>query len=240
MPSGEYECVGRSSFRLLLIEDGRNQILRHLLEMGRLHRVARSPFRKRADGGGVAEQLRQRNLGVNNCEMPPGFDAANAATTAAEVAANVTLIIFRRDVFDLHDRLEQNGVALLKAIFHGENRGQLEGQLAGIDLVKAAVNDVHFDVDNRIATEHAIQHRFFNALLNCRDVFPRNNTPNDLVFDNQTFAALAWPNVDFDVTVLTTSARLLDQFPDAMGVSSNRLAICDLRFARVGVDFEFT
>src|SRR3954469_22870121 len=110
-----------------------------------LHRITGSPFRKRTNGRGVTEQLRQWNLSVNNREVTARLDAVDAAATTTEVTANVALIIFRRDVFDLHDRLEQNRVALLEAIFHGEDRGQFKGQLAGIDLVKAAVNDVHFD-----------------------------------------------------------------------------------------------
>src|SRR6266699_2171411 len=80
--------------------------------------------------------------------MSARLDAVNAATTAAQVAANVALRFFRRDIFNLHDRLQQNRFALLEAIFHGENRRQLKRQLAGIDFVEAAVNDVDLNIDH--------------------------------------------------------------------------------------------
>src|SRR6266568_8972076 len=80
MPSNECEYAGRSSFRLLLIKDRTYQILGHLLEMGRLHRVTGPAFGKRADRGGVTEHLRKRHLRMHNSQISTCFDAVDAST----------------------------------------------------------------------------------------------------------------------------------------------------------------
>src|SRR5450759_4102378 len=110
-PSTESECAGHCSFVLFLVENGRHQIRRHRLEMGWFHRITGAPFGKRTDGSRVTEQLGKRNLSMNNGEVPAGLDIVNAATTPAQIAANVSLKLVRRDIFDLHDRLQQNGFA---------------------------------------------------------------------------------------------------------------------------------
>src|SRR5260370_13821412 len=116
---------------------------------------------------------------MNNRQIAARLDAADAAAAAAQVATNVTLKFFRRDVFDFHDRLKQNRFALLKAVFHGENRCQLESELAGIDFVKPPVTDIDFNIDNWITSKTAVQHSFVNALFNCGNVFARNTSPDD-------------------------------------------------------------
>src|SRR6266853_5890874 len=102
MPSNESGSAGRCSFRLLLIQNRRNQVRRHWLEMRWLHRVTRSAFGERPDGSCVTEQLGKRNFRVNDGEMSARLDAVDAAAPAAQVAADVALRFFRRDVFDLH------------------------------------------------------------------------------------------------------------------------------------------
>ena len=75
------------SFRLLLVKNGRDEILRHLFEMRRLHRVTRTAFGKRTNRGGVTEHFRQRHFRVNDGEIAARFDAADAAAAAVQVAA---------------------------------------------------------------------------------------------------------------------------------------------------------
>src|SRR5215467_9058183 len=176
---------------------------------------------------------------MNDREIAARFDALDRAATPTQVAANVALIFFGRDVFDLHDRLEQNRFARPEAVFHRENRRHLEGELARIDFVETPEHDVAFDIDNRITAEHAVEHRFFDTLLHRRDVFARNNSADDFIFDDETFAALTRTKIDFDVAVLTATAGLFDQLADAVRVARDRFAIRDLRFARVRVHFEF-
>src|SRR6266481_3845285 len=82
-PSTESECAGHCSFGLFLIENGRNKIGRHRLEMGGFHRITGAALRKRPNGSRVTEQLGKRNLGMNNGEIATCLDIVDAATPAA-------------------------------------------------------------------------------------------------------------------------------------------------------------
>src|SRR5204863_6749581 len=84
MPSTESECAGHCSFGLFLIENGRNKIGRHRLEMRRLHRITGATLRKRTNGSRIAEQLGKRNLGMNYSEVAACLDIVDAATPAAQ------------------------------------------------------------------------------------------------------------------------------------------------------------
>src|SRR5437868_13134631 len=77
MPSNECECAGRSSFRLLLVQNRADQVLRDLFEMRRLHRVAGAALGKRTDRGSVTEHSRKRNYGVHNRKIAARFDVAD-------------------------------------------------------------------------------------------------------------------------------------------------------------------
>src|SRR2546430_5211000 len=238
MPSSEYECAGRCSFRLLLIKNRRHQILRHLLKMRRFHRITRAAFGERTNRGRVAEEFSKRNFGVNNRQMAYGFYAADAAATPAQIPANVALKFLRCNVFHLHDRLEQDRLALFEAVFHRENRCQLKRQFAGIDFVETSINNINLHIDHWVTTKNTIQHRFIDALFYRGNVFARNDAADDFIFDDQAAASRAGTHIYFDVAILTATTGLFDQLTDAVRVAGNRFAIRDLRFARVRVDFE--
>src|SRR5437667_4676082 len=82
-PSIESECAGHCSFGLFLIENGRNKVRRHGLEMRGFHRITGAAFREGTDGSRVTEQLGKRNLGMNNGEIAACLDIVDAATPAA-------------------------------------------------------------------------------------------------------------------------------------------------------------
>src|SRR5947208_16945586 len=90
MPSSEYECAGRCSFRLLLIKNRRHQILRHLLKMRRFHRITRAAVGERTNRGCVAEEFSKRNFGVNSRQMACGFYAIDAGAPSAYAPASTT------------------------------------------------------------------------------------------------------------------------------------------------------
>src|SRR5204862_7498385 len=123
---------------------------------------------KRTNGIRVTEQLGERNFVVNNGEIAACLDIVDAAATPAQVATNISLKLVRGDVFDLHDRLQQNRFALFKPVFHREDRRRLKCKFVGIDLVKRTVNDVDVNIDNGITAEHAVEHGFGEAFFDGR------------------------------------------------------------------------
>ncbi len=126
----------------------------------------------------------------------------------------------------------------MKASFTAKIAASLERQFVRIDVVVGAVDDVDVDVDDRIAADDAVEHRFFDALLAGRNVFLGNGAADDLVLDRDALAALVRLNLDDDVAVLTATARLLDQLAFAIGSRRDGFAISDLRLAGVGLDLE--
>src|SRR4029453_5509437 len=124
--SSESEYAAHCSFGLLLGEKRWNQVRGHWFEMRRLHRITGTAFRERTNCGCVTKQFGKRNLRVDDCQITACLDAVNAAAPSAQISANVALKFLRGDVFHLHDRLEQNRLALFEAVFHGEDRCQLK------------------------------------------------------------------------------------------------------------------
>ena len=143
---------------------------------------------------------------MNDRQVTTGLNAVDAAPSPAQIATNVALKFVWRDVFDLHDRLQQDWLALPEAILHGKDRGHFERQLVGIDFVETSVNDIYLNIDDGITAEDAVEHCFLDALLDRWNVFAGNNAADDFVFDDEAFAAIGGPHVNFDVSILTTAA----------------------------------
>src|SRR5213076_792702 len=151
MPSSESGCAGHYSFDLFLVENGRNQVCGHRLEMRRFHRITGPTLGKRTNGSCVTEQLGVRNFGVNDGEIAACLNIVDATATPAQVATNVSLELVWGDVFDLKDRRN------------------LKCKFVGIDLVKRTVNDIDLNIDNRITAEHAVEHGFVDAFFDGRN-----------------------------------------------------------------------
>src|SRR6266540_3843204 len=157
------------------------------------------------NGGSVTEQFGKWNFGMNNGEVAACFDVVDGTAAPAQVAADVSLKLVWRDVFDLHDRLQQNRFALFKPVFHREDRRHLKCKLVGIDFVKRTVNDIDLNIDNRITAQHAVEHGFVDAFFDGRNVFARNDAADNFVFDNQPGASSAGTDIHFNVAVLTAA-----------------------------------
>src|SRR5207249_6611833 len=94
--------------------------------------------------------------------------------------------------------------------------------------------------NHRVTTEHPVEHRFFDAFLDRGNIFARNHAADDLVIDHQTGTSASRTHVNFHVAVLSATAGLLNQFPDALSAACDRLTIRDLWFACIRVHFELT
>ena len=61
------------------------------------------------------------------------------------------------------------GPDFLHRVLDGEDGRELERQFVGIDFMVRAVGDVDRDVDDGRAVDHAVEERFFDALLDRRE-----------------------------------------------------------------------
>src|SRR2546421_9462923 len=110
---------------------------------------------------------------MNDGQVSTRLDAVHLTTSPVQVADNVALIFLRGDVFYFHDRLEQDRFALPEAVLHREDRRHFECELVRVDFMETSENNVRLNIDNWVAPKHTIEHCFFDAFLDRRDVFAR-------------------------------------------------------------------
>ena len=108
-----------------------------------------------------------------------------------------------------------------------------------VHVVIASVDNIHFEIDDRVATNDSVEDSLFDALLAGRDIFLGDRAADDLVLDRQSLAAFRGPDIHDDVAILTTTTGLLDQLSFTGGRRGDRFAIGDLRLAGVGFNLEF-
>ena len=102
----------------------------------------------------------------------------------------------------------------------------------------AAVDDVHVNIDHRIAADDAIVSGFVQAFDASGNVLFGDVAADNLVLDGDSLAARIRRNLDNDVPILAATTRLLDQLTFAIGRNKDRLLVGDLRLAGVRLDLE--
>ncbi len=111
--------------------------------------------------------------------------------------------------FDLHDGLEQAGLAVLHGLFEGEAAGGLEGQLVGVDVVIAAVVDGDLEVDDGVAGEVAAGGGLDDAFFDGGNEVAGDGAAEDFVGEFEAAAARQGLHADFAVAELAVTAGLL-------------------------------
>src|SRR5690606_30243293 len=207
-----------------------------------LHGVRCATLGLRTQAGGVAEHLGEGNLGLDDLATARNvFHALDHATTGGQVAHNVAGVFFRRFDFHSHHGLEQHRVGLAHAFLERHGRSHAERVLVRVDVVVRTEEQCDLDVDHRVAGHHARRQGFLNTLVDCGNVFARNHTTLDGVDEFVAATRLERFELEHDVTVLTTTARLLDELAfDFLDRLANGFAVGHLRLADVGFHAELT
>src|SRR5438105_805773 len=227
------------SFLGLGVDDLARDRLRDFLVAIELHRERGPPLRRRAQIGGVAEHLCQRNSRASHLGVPARLEVLDPAAARVQVAHDVAEVLLRGHDLDGHDRLEELRLGALQRLLEGHRAGDLEGPLARVDLVVGAVGELDAHVDDRIPGEDPGLHRLLDAEVDGRDELLRDLAADDLVDELVALARLGRLEVDDDVAILAAAAGLANEAPpnllDGLGDS---LPIGDLRPADVRVDLE--
>ena len=103
-----------------------------------------------------------------------------------------------------------------------------------------AVDNGDAHIAHRIAGQHARFHSLTNAFFNGRDIFSRNGSPHHFIHKLKSNTRFARLNRQHDVTVLTTSAGLLNIFPLCFRMTTDRLTVRHFRLTNVRFYFKFT
>src|SRR5660398_279599 len=105
--------------------------------------------------------------------------------------------------------------------------------------MERAINQLHPNINERIARVLSGAHGLLDARFHCRNELARNCSTSDLVLKAETFSCLCRLHVDDIVTVLAASTRLPDESRfNLLNSVTNRLSISDLRTSHVSVHLE--
>ena len=209
---------------------------RHFLVVVELHREGRAALDHGAQVVHVAEHVHERHHRIDDVGVAAHVLALDLPAPRIEVADDGAGVIFRRHHLDLHDRLEQDRLALLQRFAQSRARGDFEGQRRRVDVVVGAVDQRDLEVDHREAGEHAcVQHRL-EALFDARDVFLRHRAADDLVLELEPRAGRRRLDDDLDARELAGAAGLLLVGVVDLGALRDLLAVGHLRRADIGVD----
>src|SRR5699024_10252941 len=98
-----------------------------------------------------------------------------------------------------------------------------------------------FNVDHRVSSEYARWQTFLNSFVDCRHVFTRNHTPFNFVHKLVTTALGKRLKLEHNVTILTTSTGLTDEFSFHFVANfAYGFAISNLGLANISSDIELT
>ncbi len=98
------------------------------------------------------------------------------------------------------------------------------------------------DVNHWIASDNTTGQSILNTLLDCCTIFLRNNTTLDFVNEFKDFFAVFWKwfKSNPNITILTTTTRLLSMLTLRFGHTANRLAVGNLWLTDVCFDVKFS
>src|SRR6185312_3800359 len=157
---------------------------------------------------------------------------------AIEVTDDIARVLLRRDDLDFHDRLEEHRLGAPEAFLETHGAGDFERHLARVDVVIRAVDQSDLDVHDRLAGDDAGLTGLLDALVDCRDVLLRDRAADDAVDEGVTLAYLVGLQLQPDMTILTTTARLAHELAFTLDGAANGLAVGDLRLADVRFHLE--
>src|SRR5690625_3054157 len=203
------------------------------------HREGRTALGEAAQVGRVSEHFGERHECVDHLGVGTGLHALHLTAPGVDVAHHVTHVLLGGDDLDAHDRLEDDGLALLHDVADTHRGSDLEGHFRRVDLVVGAVVERDLHVDDREAQERPVLHGLFDPLLNCGDELLRNDTTDDGVLELEALAAAFGLGLELDVTVLTTTAGLTNELALDVGMLGDGFAVGDLRSTDACVHVEF-
>lgn len=100
-------------------------------EFVRLHRIAGTAFRERADGGGVAEHVGERNVRRDDLHVAAGRRSGHSSAPRVQVAQDGAHGFGRNGYLKLHYRLEELGLGGFGRLAEAHDRRAAERDFVG-------------------------------------------------------------------------------------------------------------
>jgi len=205
-----------------------------------LHRGVRSaPLGARTQIGRVAEQFGERHENTDRLLAAAVVDPFDAPAARRDVAHDLAHEVLGRDDLELHHGLEQYGLRAARGLLQRHRAGDLEGHLAGVDLVVRPVDERCPDVNERVPREDAGLHRFLDPVVDRGDVLARDLAAHDLVDELVATTLACGLEIDDHVRELTAATGLAGELQvHLVDVLADRLAVGDLWLSDVGIHLE--
>src|SRR5258705_8585772 len=167
------------------------------------------------------------------------FGFFNFSASAHKVTVDRAHVFVRRYHLDAHDWLKQHRLRFSHGVLKCERTRDMERALVRIDFMVVTVQQSDPDIYKFVACQEATLQRILDSLFDRLDVFLRDRTAGNFVFEDKAFAG-GRLDLDLDVAKLTAAARLLliDFF--ARRTLSDGLAISDLRLAYIRLHAKLT
>ncbi|GAD09533.1 hypothetical 66.3 kda protein in hag2 5'region [Gluconobacter frateurii NBRC 103465] len=215
-------------------------VTRHRIVVVELHGEGCTTLRCRTQMGNVAEHFLQRHLCADHHGRTRRFLALDDATATVKIAHDVTDVVVRRRDFHVHDWLKDHRTGVLHAFTEAGLGSDFEGQSRRVNVMVLTVKQRELEVHRREASENTRGALHPDALFDCRNVFLRNRTADNLVREDDLVRLVRRSELDLDFSVLTRTTRLL-----LVGVGLNvrlrdRLTISHLRCTDVSINAVFT
>src|SRR5258705_4886540 len=224
-----------------LLDHALSRLARHLLVAAELATESRASVRHGLERAGVEMQLRLRDDRADASAFHVGRHGLGAEDLRAarrEIAEHVAEAVVGDDDVHFVQRLEHDGSRLRRHRPEGEDSRHLELHLAGVHGVVRAVEQLHLEVDERVAREDAAFGRFMDSLLDRGNELARDRAADDPVFELDAVAARNGRDAHPAIAELSASARLLLVASLPFGARADRLTIGDARSAQLGDDPE--
>src|SRR5690348_5357967 len=122
-----------------------------------------------------------------------GFGTLNLGAAGVEIAENGGHVFLGHDDFDFHDGLEENRFGPAAGFLEADGAGDFKGHFRAVDVVIAAVNENHGDINHHETRQRAVVHGFANAGFNGRNKFLGNRAAENLVDEEETVLLIEFP-----------------------------------------------
>ena len=140
--------------------------------MSELHRRRGAALAYGTKDAVIAEHGGKRHLGDDRHGIVARALAVNDAAPRVEIADDRSSVFLRRHRLDRHDRLKQRRATLLQRVAQCHTRRDFKGWRRRVAVAVLAVDQRHFEVDDRKSSEDARGKRGLEPLLDAPGCIP--------------------------------------------------------------------
>ena len=178
-------------------------------------------------------------MGRYNFSTSSIFHASHFASTAIQIANNITHVFIWNHDFNTHNGLQNYWISVLYCLLKSHGRRNLESEFRRINIVIRSIVENSFHVDYRMSYENTMLHCLGDTRLHGRYIFSGNRSANNGIFKYIARASFQRLEPHLNVTILTSTTALSHKSSFGFCDMLNRFPVCHLRAGYVGSNLKF-